>query len=224
MGFDLLNELQYQFGTKGALAGETQKDASTGKYEPTLLQRTLGITSGQLESAAETGEFRRFEDDSPVAQDAKRYGVTYTKADMDNLGGLQDRIDKEKFMRENRDILTSLGYTGDVSKYTSKGGLAGAIRTQREANERQTSQRQAIDAHYTPTAIDERMTRDRRYYDQQKANAQLRLDTLEATARGERREDMRYNERLEREAKKDRRAAMQNLVAGLASLGAAFAV
>ena len=79
-------------------------------------------------------------------------------------------------------------------------------------------------AYYSPSAIDERKTRDRRYYDQMQQNAQLRLDTLEAAQRAERREDKRYNERMELEMRKDRRAAMQNLAAGLASLGAAFAL
>ena len=77
---------------------------------------------------------------------------------------------------------------------------------------------------YSPQAIDERKTRDRRYYDSQQQNAQLRLDTLEAAQRTERREDRRYNERMEMESRKDRRAAMSNLAAGLASLGAAFAL
>ena len=39
-----------------------------------------------------------------------------------------------------------------------------------------------------------------------------------------RREDMRYNERIEELDRKDRRQNMQNLAMGLASLGAAFAL
>ena len=70
----------------------------------------------------------------------------------------------------------------------------------------------------------DRMVADRRWYAQQQENAQLRLDTLAAAERSERREDRRYNERMELEAKKDRRQAMQSLAAGLASLGAAFAL
>lgn len=75
-----------------------------------------------------------------------------------------------------------------------------------------------------PTAVDQRMRADRQFYATQKSNAQARLDMLAATERSERREDRRYNERLELESRRDRRQAMQNLAAGLASLGAAFAL
>lgn len=40
----------------------------------------------------------------------------------------------------------------------------------------------------------------------------------------DRKEDMRYNERMEQLDRKDRKMAMQSLAAGLASLGAAFAL
>ena len=75
-----------------------------------------------------------------------------------------------------------------------------------------------------PALVDQRMRSDRRYYDTQKQLAQERLDRLAQIERSERREDRRYNERLELESKRDRRQAMQNLAAGLASLGAAFAL
>ena len=78
--------------------------------------------------------------------------------------------------------------------------------------------------HNSPGNRRDRMVQDRRYYDSQKQLAQQRLDMLAATERSERREDRRYNERLELESKRDRRQAMQNLSAGLASLGAAFAL
>lgn len=75
-----------------------------------------------------------------------------------------------------------------------------------------------------PTAAHNRMTADRQFYTNQQTLAQQRLDTLAQIERSERREDRRYNERLELESKRDRRQAMQNLAAGLASLGAAFAL
>ena len=220
---DLLNELQYQFGTKSALEGTARKDQGTGKIEPTLLQRMLGVNTQMMETAADQGKFNRF-GDTQQGQDARRYGVEVTRADMDNLGGLQDRIDTAKSLRTNREVLTGLGYTGDTSKYSTLGSLAGAIRNQKDLNESERVTKTQNQAYYSPTAIDERKVRDRRYYDSKAENAQLRLDTLEAQARSERREDKRYNERLLMEQKKDRRAAMQNLAAGLASLGAAFAL
>lgn len=47
---------------------------------------------------------------------------------------------------------------------------------------------------------------------------------LEYMKARDRKEDMRYNERMEQLDRKDRRMAMQSLAAGLASLGAAFAL
>ena len=48
--------------------------------------------------------------------------------------------------------------------------------------------------------------------------------TLEYQKMRDRRSDQEYNERMERLDRKDRQAMMQNLAAGLASLGAAFAL
>ena len=80
-------------------------------------------------------------------------------------------------------------------------------------------------------ARDERAVRDRRYYDQQKANlkiasisAKIRKLEFEYQKMRDRKADMQYNERLEQLDRKDRKMAMQNLAAGLASLGAAFAM
>ena len=53
---------------------------------------------------------------------------------------------------------------------------------------------------------------------------QARKDDLLFRKEEARREDMRYNERMEELDRKDRRANMQNLAMGLASLGAAFAL
>ena len=104
-------------------------------------------------------------------------------------------------------------------------GQAGAqIRELERDRDRQSTQDAAMDAYYLPQAVEERRVRDQRYYDSQKENRQLRLDTLQREDRREKREDMRYNERLQLESKKDRRLAMQSLAQGIASLGAAFAL
>lgn len=54
--------------------------------------------------------------------------------------------------------------------------------------------------------------------------SEARADNLEYQRSRDRREDIRYNEQMERLDRKDRMTAMQNIAAGLASLGAAFAV
>lgn len=51
-----------------------------------------------------------------------------------------------------------------------------------------------------------------------------RASELQYQKMRDRRADMEYNERMERLDRKDRQAMMQNLAAGLASLGAAFAL
>ena len=53
---------------------------------------------------------------------------------------------------------------------------------------------------------------------------EARATELEYQKSRDRKEDMRYNERMEQLDRKDRRQAMQSLAAGLASLGAAFAL
>ena len=53
---------------------------------------------------------------------------------------------------------------------------------------------------------------------------EARAAELEYQKLRDRKEDMRYNERMEQLDRRDRRTAMQNLAAGLASLGAAFAL
>ena len=53
---------------------------------------------------------------------------------------------------------------------------------------------------------------------------EARAAELEYQKLRDRKEDMRYNERMEQLDRKDRQAMMQNLAAGLASLGAAFAL
>ena len=50
-----------------------------------------------------------------------------------------------------------------------------------------------------------------------------RLDTLDFQRSRDRRDDMRYNEELDRLDRKDRRAAISNATAGLVALAAAFA-
>ena len=53
---------------------------------------------------------------------------------------------------------------------------------------------------------------------------EARADELEYARMRDRKEDLRYNESIERMDRKDRQQAIQTLVAGLANLGAAFAL
>ena len=51
-----------------------------------------------------------------------------------------------------------------------------------------------------------------------------RIQQLQYQKMRDRKEDVQYNERMDKLDRKDRRTAVQNMVAGLASLGAAFAL
>ena len=82
-----------------------------------------------------------------------------------------------------------------------------------------------------PNEIERRRVEDQRYYDLQKANLEDRIERRENRATEfeyqkmrDRKEDRLYNERMEKLDRKDRILAMQNIAAGLASLGAAFAM
>ena len=72
------------------------------------------------------------------------------------------------------------------------------------------------------------LAQDARNYQLQLQNSadekEARADELEFRRMESRREDQRYNERMEQLDRKDRRQAMSSIAAGLASLGAAFAM
>ena len=55
-------------------------------------------------------------------------------------------------------------------------------------------------------------------------NAEVRADNLALQRLQMEREDQRYNERMEQLDRRDRKQGRQSLVAGLAALGAAFAL
>lgn len=77
---------------------------------------------------------------------------------------------------------------------------------------------------YSTANVETRRINNERYLDERRDAAQDRLDLREREMRLERKDDRRHNERLQLEAKKDRRLAMQSLAQGIASLGAAFAL
>jgi hypothetical protein len=123
-----------------------------------------------------------------------------------------------------------LGGTMDTTDMTI-GQVGNLVRKQTQQNDIDTITTTQDLAWNSPTARDEREVRDRRYYDSQKAALQERIDAredrkleFEYQKLRDRKADMQYNERLEQLDRKDRRLAMQNLAAGLASLGAAFAM
>ena len=201
---DILNELQYQFGTKGVLEGTQQKDQATDSYQPTLIQRALGVTSDQLQNDGDTKQQRDLQ-----REFGARLGI---------YGGKSVQRGEDRTSVETRLFERKEDY--DEEKRTKA----------------------QLELYNNPTAVDERRIRDqniqrneRRYLDLQEQN---RLDRLtsdkryfndKAEAREARADDrmmqLEMYERADRKAEKARRReSIQALVAGLSSLGAAFAV
>ena len=109
-----------------------------------------------------------------------------------------------------------------ITSRIAKGKKDDAIETARTTQELQFN---------NPNAVYQRNKEDRRYNDTQRMLIQDRIDAredknlqFEYQKMRDRKDDQRYNERMEQLDRKDRKMAMQSIVAGLASLGAAFAL
>ena len=235
---DLLNELQYNFSTKGARTGERQKD-ETGKYSPNLLDRMLGVDSDDLRRSAQQGQLQRY-NESSQGQKAAALGVEVTAADMGNKGALGLRVNDADQGRTLRRQLSAMGGNpGDVKDPAALGSM---ISDRRRANTRRDASDAASDLYKSPQMAEERRVRNEatqrnesRYIDLQEQNRldratsdkrylADRADTRDARADElmMRREDM---ERLDRKDERNRRRdSIASLTAGLASLGAAFAL
>jgi hypothetical protein len=130
--FDAIqNELQYRFGTQGALKGNIQKD-ETGTYSPNLLQSALGVSSEQLTNAANQGQRNRF-NDTEMGREAASYGVELGNG-APNLTSIRKSINKAKGLESATSLAKATGV--DVSKLegVDEAGIHSLIRTQKELN------------------------------------------------------------------------------------------
>ena len=235
---DLLNELQYNFSTKGARTGERQKD-ETGKYSPNLLDRMLGVDSDDLRRSAQQGQLQRY-NESSQGQKAAALGVEVTAADMGNKGALGLRIEDAGQSRTLSRQLTALGGNpGDVKDVAT---LTGMVTDQRRSNQRKDTAQIQADAFNSPQQIEARRVQAEQFNagrtdvanqmelaraDRQTNEKNRLADRIES--REARADDLMFRrESMERADRKDeknrRRESIQALVAGLSSLGAAFAV
>ena len=236
---DLLNELQYNFGgTKSVTEGARDGSLTYDDLKPTWFQSLLGTTQQDLDRARYQGDLQRF-NESNLSQEAEQYGITVapTGSGKINQGAIRTKVDNAKELKGLISQYRQLGGTMDTTDM-SIGQVGNLIRQQNRDNNISDTQTAQGLAWNSPQAIEERRvaaeqkaTNDQRYFDQQKANLRDRIDAredkklqFEYQKMRDRKEDMQYNERLEQLDRKDRRMAMQNLAAGLASLGAAFAM
>ena len=166
-----------------------------------------------------------FEDFKPNAFDRTFLGIN----DVENSGKLRNEYITNKTMAAP-EILAAQSTLNNVGGelVVKPGQTVGQVLSSNSAalkRAREKIKREDVvldeDARYgTKGAIDERRRADQILLDAQ----QTRLDTLDYQRSRDRREDMRYNEGLERLDRKDRRAAISSATAGLAALAAAFAI
>jgi hypothetical protein len=155
-----------------------------------------------------------------------------------NRSAIGQKVLDAKELRGSKSLLKGMGYTGDLSGVTENNAVLGLIKNQKIANEQAADER----SFNSLGRRDERQLRDKQYADSrtdvanqmeltraQMAQSDKRYlgDRIEAReARADelmfRRESMERADR--RDDKNRRRESIQALVAGLSSLGAAFAV
>jgi hypothetical protein len=237
---DPLNWLKYEFGGgRDAAEGRLQKDEGTGKYEPNLIQRAFGGDSEYLDSRSNIGELNRY-NRSAAGQKAAALGVDVTAADMANKGALGLRVEDAGQSRTLSRQLTALG--GNAGEVKDVATLTGMVADQRRSNQRKDTAQIQSDAFNSPQQIEARRVQAEQFNagrtdvanQMELTRAQMaqsdknrlaeRIDAREARAD----ELMFRRESMERADRKDeknrRRESIQALVAGLSSLGAAFAV
>ena len=230
---DILNELKYQFGGTKAVE-EAARDGTLNPQalKPNFVQSLFGTSQADLERARYQGDLQRF-NESELADQAEQYGIDIKQTGRGKLtrGEIRSQIANAQQIKELNTQYRALGGTGEIGSDITAGALGSLIRDQKDTNETARTLKAQNLAYNNPQARDERETRDRRYFDSQKMLLQDRIDAREAKAQEfeyqkmrDRKEDMRYNEEMARLDAKDRRMAMQSLAAGLASLGAAFAM
>ena len=180
--------------------GFTPENALEGRRGPrateaTIMDHILGVTSEELK-----GE-QKFQKDF---QNKEEY-----KPKIEALGGVYRPGQSEGDYLNQIDTLTT--NRTNTNYDNSPAGKAAAAQLKL-----QTDQMLA-----TNKRLDNQM--EMALLDRADAKEQRALE-LEYQKSRDRKEDIRYNERMEQLDRKDRRMAMQNLAAGLASLGAAFAM
>jgi len=212
---DILNELQYQFGTKGVLEGTQGKDQATEAYQPSLIQRALGISGEQLNNAGDTKQQRDLQKEF-----GGRLGIYGGKS----VGKGENRTSVETRLFERKEDYNRKKRTeAQLEVYNNPT----AVEERRVRNEQYTDSR---------TDIANQMELSRTQYANQMELARADRQTNEKNrladridAREARADDLMFRrESMERADRRDeknrRRESIQALVAGLSSLGAAFAV
>jgi len=166
---------------------------------------------------------RAVENRQQDARDPKEYNAsTWDKI----VGGLVG-ADVEKAVDENTKLLKRQKMEEDFRPEFNRRGLempenatAAQLSKILKQDQRATNRQEQADAYYSLEAKEERRRRDEIRADEMSIRADdyaLRRDQMML-------EDQRYNERLERDYQLRRKESVMQMMQGLASLGAAFAM
>ena len=183
-----------------------------------LYQGTQSTKDGRIEGRGLGAAFmQNFVDEDKLNQDAQR------------------TLNQQTAIRMGED-LKDLGVSSNASTYDVEGA---AIREQRSRADAKgdknfersmaplTAQLQSQSEQFQANhrlQLQQMAQSDKRYLMDRADSREQKAIELEYMKMRDKKEDMRYNERMEQLDRKDRRMAMQSLAAGLASLGAAFAL
>lgn len=201
---DLLNELQYQFGTKGVLEGRQLKDTATDKYQPTFTQRLLGISQEQLENAGDQKLQRELQKEFGA-----RLGIYGGKSVQ--LGEDRQSVETRLFQRKE-DYDKNKRTEAQLEVYNNPT----AVEERRVRNEQYADSRKDVANQMELTRMQMATNEKNRLADRADAR-EARADELQL----ERERMERADRRDERNRRRDSIAA---LTSGLAALGAAFAL
>lgn len=240
-GWNPLNDLQYEFGggraTTDAARSGTLDPSST---DPSFVERyVFGTTKEDKNRARYKGEYDRFKE-SDLSDQADMYGIEVKSTGSGKLGrsGIAQKVLDAKELKGYKSQLKGLGYKGDLSGIDSSDAVIGLISSQKIDNERSAADR----AFMNPERVEERRVQGERYTDlRTDVSNQMELSRMQMAqnnkdrlaeridARESRADELMFRrESMERADRKDeknrRRESIQALVAGLSSLGAAFAV
>jgi len=184
---------------KEILKGDYNPD--TREYELEGFDKLLANTGFIQESSL------RSEKDKQLMNKLKRDPYVKRIQSKDGSTVLTEGMDLADFKIAYEDQISSINQAQDLKEAVAKAEVL------RKINKPETDKEQS--------RYEDRLRReDQLLLSQERA----RLDNLEYQRSRDRREDMRYNESLERLDRKDRRTAISSATAGLAALAAAFAI
>ena len=224
----LLNDIQFELGGRQVLEGRQAKDGATGEYQPDFGQWVFGVTGEQLQNAGEVKEERGIEKDFKAAQES--VGVEYTPGL--SRGQQQRRLSQGTKKQNWADFDESpqgkaaAHQMGIQTKTMEQQGQRFAQQHEQSMAALQSSERQA-DARLAATLEEGRNSRqqamDFRMMDKGDDTSD-RAMALELEQMRGNREDKRLKMQHDRYYADKKSSSMQALVAGLAALGAAFAL